>query len=73
MAAIEAEVSSEDRTWISADFNITDCNRKVAIDFYVHDKEDAERKREKIRKLRLAIVAFEKAFIAELDAKYPQK
>lgn len=50
-----------------ASLTIGDCNRTVTLDFSVYSSERADEHRQKITRLRRAIVAFEKVLIAQLD------
>lgn len=67
-AFVEADVQASD-DYVEATFKVADCNRIVELIFYGNNgnPNSTSNARQKIVKLRRAVVAFEKSLIAELD------
>lgn len=61
MAAFEAKVDNDGR-YVSAGFSITDCSRKVSLDFDCWDKQDTQNSRDKLRTLIYELQAFQVQF-----------
>lgn len=51
---------------VDASLKIADCNRHIEIDFSVYTKEQGDNARQKIARLRRAVVAFEAALLVQL-------
>lgn len=70
-AFIEAEISEiypGEYGHLCADFVVADCNRVVELDFGAsRTAESITNTRQKIKKFRCAVVAFEAALIVQLD------
>lgn len=72
-AFVSCYVNAADGNNVSAEITLSDCNRQITLDFCVYgnrDGADAEQLanvRQKIAKLRKAIVSFETALLGELD------
>ena len=62
MAAFEARVDKDDGQYVSAGFAITDCSRKVSLDFDCWDKPDIQNARDKLRTLITELTEFEVQF-----------
>lgn len=63
MAAFEAETSFESGEWcnsVDGSFAITDCNRKVLLDFCIYNEDDAKNVFFKLSTLIKELMEFEK-------------
>jgi hypothetical protein len=69
-AFLEASVSKSDKSYVSAHFKIADCNRIVDLDFDVWNASDARERLQKLKRMRTAFTAFEKALKAEINSAY---
>lgn len=68
MAAFEHSLTYENEDYsyasIDANFCITDCSRKVSLDFYTHDNESFENSLHKVRTLIQELQEFGEMLIA---------
>lgn len=56
-----------DSKHVDAELKIADCSRVVSLDFSVWGKDQVDDARQKIARIRRAVVAFEKVLCAQLD------